>query len=122
MAARIEESGALILAKTRCWVDWAATWSKTSAVNAMSAPAPTQGGLVGQYTSWGQFHLSGDEALVIGVKSTTARYQHFHLGDLYWGNSFDYRDRQTSLRVSLAWLGSDNISQFVISKVDSSIH
>src|SRR5260370_28497069 len=65
IASRIEESGALLLAKTRCWVDWAATWSKTSPVNAMSAPAPTQGGLVGQYTSWGQSHPSGEETLGI---------------------------------------------------------
>jgi hypothetical protein len=121
MAARIEESGALILAKTRCWVDWAATWSKTSPVNAMSAPAPTQGGLVGQYTSWGQFQLSGDEALVIGVKPATARYQGFHLGDLYWGNSFDYRDRQTSLSGGQARLGGDGIYHFVISQEDPAI-
>ena len=68
----------------------------------------------------GRFDLEDDEALVLSVPKTEARYQGVQLGN-FWFDALEWANRQTSLSGGQAHLGSDGRYHYVIAKEDPGV-
>ena len=64
--------------------------------NFLSAPRATRGGLIGQYSAFGNWDLQPEDALLVTFKTADAPYLSIQLGSL-WFTSLDYESRVTSL-------------------------
>src|SRR5262249_7121333 len=102
------------------WTDFVGTLLEILPKNGFPAPRPTQDGLPGQFSALGQFQIGDDEALVVTLAPTDARYQGFMVGNL-WFESFEYANRQSSLTSAQAELGSDGRYHYVISATDPGV-
>ncbi len=90
--------------------------------NIITPLRPQQGdvGLLGlQYNSYCVFNLDADEALVLTLRDSAARYVGFQMGNL-WFQTLDYH-AQTSLSLKQAVKSSDGLYRYVISMKDPGI-
>jgi hypothetical protein len=89
-------------------------------VNELRAPAPTRDGLVGQYSVLARYELAPDEALVITVPRSTAKYQGVQLGDP-WFATPDWARRQVSLNHVQARPDADGKLRYVVGASDPGV-
>jgi hypothetical protein len=77
-------------------------------------------GLEGQVSAMGRFVLEEDEALLLSVPKTGARYQGVQLGN-EWFDALEWANRQTSLSAGQAHRASDGRYYYVISAQDPGV-
>jgi hypothetical protein len=102
---------------------WISLWQgllTSFPANQMRAPMPTQGGLAGQLSSLSAIDLPADQALVVTVGKSQARYQGFEIADAF-GQTLPYGNHTSSLNAEQATLGSDGRFHFVVSPTDPGV-
>jgi hypothetical protein len=119
IAARIGESGRLLAAHIRYWIEFNNNMVGPTPVNAIAKPWATVGGIAGQFISAGKYDLADDEALVLTFEPVSVRYANILMADLFWFITYDYRDRQTSYaQPGQACQSRDGKYRYVVSKED----
>jgi hypothetical protein len=83
--------------------------------NTMTEPRLTPGGLATQYSSAGHYDLADDQALIVTVPVSSAPYQGFQLGTM-WYLSMDFVHHQTSLTADQARHDPDGKIRFAVSE------
>ncbi len=78
------------------------------------------GGLAGQQSVMARYRLGADQALLVTVKKSGARYQGIQLGDP-WFVTPNYIDRQVSLTAAQAAADADGYFRFVVSLRDPGV-
>jgi hypothetical protein len=102
---------------------WTGLWRSLLSsfpANQVRTPMPTQGGLAGQLSSLSAYKLPADQALVVSVGRSNARYQGFEAADAF-GQSLPYATRQSSLNATQAHIGSDGRLVFVVAGSDPGV-
>lgn len=112
-----ERAANYLIGSTRGWIKFVEQLRTNLPVNRMSRPRGTGQGLPGQFNSAGHFPMNDEDAIIITVEESDARYQGIQLGDL-WFNALDFRRRQTSLTTKQAYQSEDGKYRFVISMED----
>ena len=84
IAARIGESGRLLAAHIRYWIEFNDNMVGPTPVNAIAKPWATVGGIAGQFISAGKYNLADDEALVLTFEPVSVRYANILMADLFW--------------------------------------
>lgn len=121
VAKKIEKAAAAVPDAVEFWVDFASRIRLFSLDNQVMTPRETGGqGLAGQVSAAGRFSLEDDQALIVRVPRTDARYQGVQLAN-DWFDALEWANRQTSLSAGQARLGSDGRYTYVISKVDPGV-
>jgi hypothetical protein len=120
MAASLREVAVHMYDRTATWMDFADKAWMLRARNSITAARPSRGGLVGQYSAFGNWELSDDEALVLRTFPSTASYQGIELGNR-WFVSLDYETRTSSMTLNQAHRASDGSYYFVISARDPGV-
>jgi len=113
MAHALDRTSQSLVDRTRSWLEIAENMWQRAVLNQLSAPRPTPGGLVGQYSAYGSWDLAPDEALVIAFSPDNAPYVSLQLGSL-WFTSLDYETRVTSLNQSQMACSATNVCTIVI--------
>ncbi len=113
-------AAAYLTASCAAWVDFASKLSTRVPPNVLPPPRPAEDGLPGQWNASGFFDIRADQAVIIRLAKSPARYQSIQVGDL-WFNSFDYCRRQTSLNLAQARPSSDGRRWLVISHEDPGV-
>jgi hypothetical protein len=122
IAHRVAETGRLLNAHIRYWIQFNENMIGPAPVNALAKPWPTVGGIAGQWLTAGKFNLADDQALVLTFAPSHCRYMNILLADLWWFITFDYRDRHSSVAFpGQAHLGSDGNYHYVVSKYDPGV-
>lgn len=96
MAAALDRTSQSLVDRTRSWLTLADNMWRRAPRNSLSPPRPTPGGLVGQFSAFGNWDLHPDEALLIDFRKADTPYVAIQLGSL-WFTSLDYETRSTSL-------------------------
>ena len=96
MAAALDRVSQSLVDRTRSWLTLAETMWNRAPRNFLSAPRATRGGLIGQYSAFGNWDLQPEDALLVTFKTADAPYLSIQLGSL-WFTSLDYESRVTSL-------------------------
>ena len=112
-----ERAAEYLIGSTKGWIKFVDGLRANLAGNRLSPPRETTAGLPGQWNSAGHFVIRPDEAIIITVPESPARYQSIQIGDL-WFNGLDYCHRQTSLTTTQAQRSCDGDYKFVISVQD----
>ncbi len=89
--------------------------------NQLTPPTPTPGGLLTQITSFGQFQIADDEALVLTIDRIGARYLGFQLCD-HWMVGTEYVSATGSLNHAQAVPDDDGTYTLVIAPADPGVH
>ncbi len=121
MAFRLREVAVHMYDRTASWLQLAERAWLARQRNAMTAPTRAEGGLVGQWWSFGSWQLEDDEALIIRSHRSNASYQGIELGNR-WFVSLDYETRTSSLTLDQAEVASDGSYYFVVSGKDPGIY
>ena len=121
MAERIDLAAQSLFDRTSTWAGYADKIFALAPENAMGPVRPTQGGMKGQYSSFGRFKLKDGEALIIERPPSDAAYQGVQLGNR-WFVSLDFETRQTSLNHHQAVVDGDGAHRFVIANEDPGVH
>jgi hypothetical protein len=121
VARKLRDAGAAIPDASQFWLDFINRIRLFTGKNEVMKPRVTgEGGLDGQVSAMGQFSLADDEALIVTVPRTDARYQGMQLGN-YWFDALEWANRQTSLAGGQARLGSDGRYHYVIAVRDPGV-
>jgi hypothetical protein len=115
-----ERAAEYLIGSTKGWIKFVDGLRANLAGNRLSPPRETTAGLPGQWNSAGHFVIRPDEAIIITVPESPARYQSIQIGDL-WFNGLDYCHRQTSLTTMQAQRSCDGDYKFVISVQDPGV-
>ncbi len=91
------------------------------APNQLTLPSPTPGGLLTQITSFGNFEIANDEALVMRIDPIGARYVGFQLFD-HWMVGMEYIAATGSMNHAQAAPDDDGAYTLVISPVDPGVY
>ncbi|MEL6988298.1 MAG: hypothetical protein AAGK97_10750, partial [Bacteroidota bacterium] len=107
---------------TKGWVKFVDRLRANLASGILSQPRPTQdgSGLPGQWNAAGFFPMEADDALIITVSSSNAKYQSIQIGD-FWFNALDFYHRQTSLTTLQAETPTEGEYRFVVSAEDPGV-
>lgn len=119
-AKRYARAGRALVQRVRTWLQFPEWFYLKLAVNTMTEPRLTPGGLATQYSSVGHYELADDQALIITVPRSDAPYQGFQLGSL-WYISLDYVDHQTSLNNAQAQADPDGMIRIVVAEHDPGV-
>ncbi len=120
ISKKLREAGTHLYDRNKTWLGYAnKTWQYRER-NDLSPMTQTNGGLPGQYSSFGSWELRPDQALLISVPNSNAPYQAIQLGNR-WFVSLDYETHTSSLNTSQAYLSSDDMYHFVVSHTDPEI-
>ncbi len=111
-----------LINSTKGWVKFVDRLRANLASGRLSPPRATQdgSGLPGQWNAAGLFPMESDDALIITVPESRARYQSIQIGDL-WFNALDFCHRQTSLTAAQAYKSQDGKYRLVISAQDPGV-
>jgi len=121
VAKKLRAAGAAVPDAGQFWLDFVDRVRLFTSDNEVSAPRITGGeGLEGQVSAIGKWNLADDEALIVTVPKTNARYQGVQLGN-YWFDALEWANRQTSLSGGQARLGSDGRYHYVIAADDPGV-
>ncbi len=82
---------------------------------------PNSGYFPGQYNAAGRFEIGIDEALVIVMEQSTARYQSISLGHPLWFNSISPRTRQSTMNAAQSRLSSDGVYRYALGVQDPGV-
>lgn len=115
MAKRYAVAAKMLTARVHTWFNFPTWFYLNEPVNTFTAPRRTPGGLSTQYSSVGHYQLADNEAMVITVPRSSAPYQGFQLGSM-WYISLDYVNHQTSLNSAQAQVDPDGMIRLVVSK------
>ncbi|NMO00977.1 hypothetical protein HH308_07085 [Gordonia sp. TBRC 11910] len=115
MAKRYAIAAKMLTARVHTWFNFPKWFYLDEPVNSFTAPRRTPGGLATQYSSVGHYQLADGEAMIITVPKSTAPYQGFQLGSM-WYISLDYVNHQTSLNSAQAQVDPDGMIRLVVSK------
>ena len=96
MIAALDRASQSLVDRTRSWLNLADNMWNRAPRNFLSPPRATRGGLIGQYSAFGNWDLQPDEALLVTFQTGDAPYVAIQLGSL-WFTSLDYETRITSL-------------------------
>jgi hypothetical protein len=99
--------------RTATWIQLADRWWTMAPNNSVSAMRMTPGGLVGQYSAFGSFDLSDDEAMLIEFGDTGAPYMGIQLGNR-WFVSMDYENHTSTLNMHQLGCRNDPTKCYVI--------
>ncbi|NER16556.1 hypothetical protein [Spongiivirga citrea] len=107
---------------TKGWVKFVDRLRANLASNMLSPPRPTQdgSGLPGQWNAAGFFVMAPDDAIMITVSKSNAKYQSIQIGD-FWFNALDFYQRQTSLTAAQAQINDNDEYRFIISAKDPGV-
>jgi hypothetical protein len=122
-AKRYGVAGKILLSRLRTFLAFPEWFYLREAVNTLTPPRRTPGGLATQFSSAGHFELAPDEAMIVTVPNAgkdVAPYQGIQLGSL-WYVSLDYINHQTSLTADQARTDPDGMLRFVISERDPGV-
>ena len=115
-----ERAAKYLVASCGAWIKFVDGLRREVPARFLTPPVPTEDGLPGQLNSLGHFPIDADEAIVITLARSSARYQSIQIGDL-WFNSLDYGHRQTSLSMGQATPSSDGQYRLVVSAKDPGV-
>ncbi|MEM6992036.1 MAG: hypothetical protein AAF721_16115 [Myxococcota bacterium] len=113
-------AAAYLTASTRAWVDFVSNIYRQTPPNVLLPPKLAEDGLPGQWNAAGLFDIGADQAVVIKLAKSAARYQSIQVGDL-WFNSLDYCRRQTSLTAAQARPDGNGDYWLVVSHEDPGV-
>lgn len=121
VARSIRKAGEAIPDAGSFWLDFVGRIRFFLGENTVGATRQTgDQGLEGQVSAMGRFVLEEDEALVLSVPKTSARYQGVQLGN-EWFDALEWANRQTSLSAGQAHRASDGRYYYVISAQDPGV-
>lgn len=109
-----------LISSTRGWIAFVDGILAKAPPNVVTPPRKAESGLPGQRSSSGIFELAPDQAAIVTLTRSPARYQSMQIGDL-WFNALDYGHRQTSLTMAQARASSDGRYRLVISAKDPGV-
>ena len=112
---RYATAGKMLTSRINTWFNFPKWFYLDEPVNTFTTPRLTPGGLATQYSSVGHFRLADNEAMVITVPKSSAPYQGFQLGSM-WYISLDYVNHQTSLNSAQAQEDPDGMIRMVVSR------
>lgn len=121
MAQGLREAAVSLFDGNATWLQYAERAWSLMPRNSISAPRPTQGGLVGQYSAFGSWQLDNDQAIILSTAPSDADYQGIELGNL-WFVSLDYETRTSSLNLDQMQCSADGRCYAVISHKDPAVH
>lgn len=122
VAALMSEVGERLAARISASGQFAAAWHASLPLNQLTPPMQRGDGyLPKQFSTQCRFQLAPDEALLIEVEPTDARYQSICLGNRCWLESFDIRETQSSLTTAQSRLSDDGIYRYVVSLADPGV-
>lgn len=98
LAAGLKRTSQSMYDRTASWIQLADRWWTMGPNNSVSAMRMTPGGLVGQYSAFGNFDLADDEAMLIEFGDTGAPYMGIQLGNR-WFVSLDYENHTSTLNM-----------------------
>ncbi|MCK0439558.1 hypothetical protein MUG78_08790 [Gordonia alkaliphila] len=110
----------LLTSRIHTWFNFPKWFYLDEAVNTLTVPRPTPGGLSTQFSSVGHYDLAPDQAMLITVPVSDSPYQGFQLGSL-WYISLDYVHHQTSLNTVQAQHDPDGMIRMVIAHRDPGV-
>lgn len=120
MAHKLQEAAVSIRDRNATWLQYAEQAWELMPRNAIAPVRPSQGGLVGQYSTFGSWQLDNDQAIVLSTVPSDASYQGIELGNL-WFTSLDYETRTSSLTLDQMQCSDDGRCYAVISHRDPGI-
>lgn len=120
MAKRYAIAAKMLTARVNTWFNFPKWFYLDEPVNTFTAPRSTPGGLSTQYSSVGHFDLPAGKAMVVTVPRSSAPYQGFQLGSM-WYISLDYVNHQTSLNSAQAQTDPDGMIRMVIAANDPGV-
>jgi len=121
MAKGLRDAAVSLYDGSATWLQYAERAWSLMPRNTISAPRPTEGGLVGQYSAFGSWELNNDQAIILSTAPSDADYQGIELGNL-WFVSLDYETRTSSLNLNQMQCSEDGRCYAVISHKDPGIH
>lgn len=113
-------AAAYLTASTAAWVDFVSEIYRDAPANVLLPPKLAEDGLPGQWNAAGLFDIRTDQAVVVRLTKSAARYQSIQIGDL-WFNSLDFCRRQTSLTAAQARPDGNGEYWVVISHEDPGV-
>ena len=113
MVAGFQRASQSMYDRTASWIQLADRWWTMAPNNSVSAMRMTPGGLVGQYSAFGSFDLSDDEAMLIEFGDTGAPYMGIQLGNR-WFVSMDYENHTSTLNMHQLGCRNDPTKCYVI--------
>jgi len=120
MAEKLRKAAVHLYDRNATWVGYSKMILNMLAANTLATARATQGGLVGQYSSLGNWDFGDDQAMIISVAAGNSSYQSIVLGNL-WFVSLNYESRTSSFTLDQAYKSSDGLYHFVISHKDPGI-
>ncbi|MEM1112604.1 MAG: hypothetical protein AAGI11_11910 [Pseudomonadota bacterium] len=120
MAFGLREAAVSLYDRTATWLDFSTKAWTLRGGNSITEARPSRGGLVGQYSAFGNWELEDDEALILSTSRSAADYQGIELGNL-WFVSLDYETRTSTLNLSQMHCGADERCHAVISHRDPGV-
>ena len=120
--AQYARASEYLINSTKGWVKFVDRLRANLASGNLSQPRPTQdgSGLPGQWNAAGFFTIASDDALIITVSNSKAKYQSIQIGD-FWFNALDFYQRQTSLTAAQAQSDDQGEYRLVISAKDPGV-
>lgn len=112
---RYVTAGKMLSSRINTWFNFPKWFYLDEPANTFTPPRLTPGGLATQYSSVGHYRLADNEAMIITVPKSTAPYQGFQLGSM-WYISLDYVNHQTSLNSAQAQVDPDGMIRMVVSR------
>lgn len=116
-------AGDYVMAGTRTWNEGYLPMIQKLPINQLPTPRASDagnGGLGGQQSIMARYRIGPDQALVITVRKSDARYQGIQLGDP-WFVTPNYVDHQVSLTRAQSVVDRDGRIRFVISLKDPGV-
>ena len=120
MATRLRDTAVHLYDRTATWLNFADKAWLAMPRNGIAKARPSTGGLVGQWSAFGTWSLSEEEAIVVRAFPGDASYQGIQLGNR-WFVSLDYETRTSSLTLDQAEPSTDGSYYFVISARDPGV-
>lgn len=120
MGERLVEAGAFVKDRVN---DWLAIADRIDFLpdNSFMPPKQIQIASLGSWFEYGNYSIQDDEALIIEVDApTNARYWGLTLYN-WWGETLDYKNRQTSLNHTQAAIDSDGKLRVVLAAQDPGV-
>ena len=114
MAEKLRNTAVHLYDRNATWLAYSKMILDMMPANTIAKARSTKGGLVGQYSSLGNWDFGDDQAMIISVAPANSSYQSIVLSNL-WFVSLDYESRTSSFTLDQAHKSNDGLYHFVIS-------
>jgi hypothetical protein len=119
VAKRYGVAAKMLVGRINTWFAFPEWFTYKEAVNTLTVPKSTPGGLASQFSSIGHYDLSPvdgrDQAMIVTVPVADCAYQAIQIGSR-WYISTDYEHHQTSLTKTQSQADPDGKFRYVISE------